>query len=125
MARRQNQPKKFPVTAVILLAVNYFVNANARSALSWLTFGARVCDPQQRDLQGDLLRLTEPRSELGHYRRRHRPWKIAVRPLIAGKCGQGGQRVHRDTALWRRPAACPSSFRPDRHGPVRKMRSEK
>jgi len=24
--------------------------------------GARVCDPQRLDLQGDVLRLTEPRS---------------------------------------------------------------
>ena len=31
-------------------------------AVSSFAFGARVCDPQQRDLQDDVLRLTEPRS---------------------------------------------------------------
>ena len=25
-------------------------------------YGARVCDPQRVDLQGDMMRLTEPRS---------------------------------------------------------------
>ena len=31
-------------------------------AMSQFAFGARVSDPQQRDLPGDVLRLTEPRS---------------------------------------------------------------
>ena len=32
------------------------------SEMPQYAFGARVCDPQQRDLPGDVLRLTEPRS---------------------------------------------------------------
>jgi hypothetical protein len=34
------------------------------SVVSRFESGARVCDPQALDLQADVLRLTEPRSEI-------------------------------------------------------------
>ena len=38
------------------------LNGFVSQAVSEFAFGARVCDPQRRDLPGDVLRLTEPRS---------------------------------------------------------------
>ena len=38
------------------------IQALGKIAMSQFAFGARVYDPQQLDLQGDMLRLTEPRS---------------------------------------------------------------